>query len=189
MSNLIKDTANQTFHAPVAKRTVAQLSDGSVVAIIYDQNIAGGGGSTAPAGSGGGGGGGGTITARSWSITEGPMGEGTVIGTAAALSWVPGNSTNFATTTDLRQPVCMEMCFRIVSTAENSTTDWTTAYDYIEDIGDQRGYTGGLIGFTSATQDMEDLVQRYVALVPGSPLASYLSGLAQCSTIGYGPSA
>ena len=188
MSSIVKSTANQTLHAPVAKRTVAQLSDGSAVVLVYDQNIAGGG--TIGSGGGGGGGGGGTtITSRTWKIQSGPMGEGTTIGEAAALSWVPGSSTNFATTTDIRQPVAMEMCFRIVSTAENSTTNWTEAYDYIEDIGDQRGYTGGLIGFTSATQDMLELVEYYTSLVPGNGLASYIPGLQTCSNIGYGPNA
>lgn len=129
-----------------------------------------------------------TITSRAWTIVSGPMGTGTTIGTAAALSWVPGSSP--ANTTDIRQPVCMEMAFEIVSTAENSTTDWTTAYDYIEDIGDDRGYTGGLVGFTSATGDMLDLVNYYITLKPTSnPLSSYVSGLQACVAVGMGAGA
>ncbi len=131
-----------------------------------------------------------TITSRSWSIISGPMGEGTTIGNAAALSWVPGSSVNKTTTTDIRQPVCMEMCFEIVSTAENSTTDWTSAYDYIEDIGDQRGYTGGLIGFTSATQDMLELVEYYATQkTSGNLLTPWIPGLQECADVGYGPDA
>jgi chitosanase len=42
---------------------------------------------------------------------------------------------------------------QITSTAENSTKDWTAAYAYIEDIHDGRGYTGGLVGFTTATSN------------------------------------
>jgi chitosanase len=129
-----------------------------------------------------------TITSRAWTIVSGPLGEGTTIGTAAALSWPIGSSPSG--TTDLRQPVIQEMCFEIVQTAENSTKDWTTTYNYIQDIGDQRGYTGGLIGFTSATGDMLQLVQRYVQLKPTSnPLSSYLTGLQNCANVGYGSGA
>lgn len=129
-----------------------------------------------------------TITSRAWTILDGPMGTGTTIGTAAALSWVPGSSP--AGTTDIRQPVCMEMAFEIVSTAENSTTDWTSAYNYIQDIGDDRGYTGGLVGFTSANGDMLDLVNYYITLKPSSnPLSSYVSGLQACVAVGQGSGA
>jgi len=68
--------------------------------------------------------------------------------------------------------------FALVSSAENSTTDYTKQYAYIEDIGDGRGYTGGIIGFTSGTGDMLAVVQKYVALKPKhNPLQSYLSAL------------
>jgi chitosanase len=127
------------------------------------------------------------ITARSWQIITGPMGAGTIISTAANLTWTPGASP--AGTTDLRQPVCQEMAFEMTSTAENSTTDWTTAYKYIEDIGDQRGYTAGIVGFVSSSGDMLQLVQQYTARKPGNALASYISGLQQCVTVGYGTGA
>ncbi|MFE9286723.1 chitosanase [Streptomyces olivaceus] len=127
------------------------------------------------------------ITERLWKIISGPMGAGTTIGTAAALSWTPGSSPSG--TTDIRQPVCQEMAFEMTSTAENSTTDWTTAYDYIEDIGDQRGYTAGIVGFVSASGDMLQLVQLYTARKPGNGLASYLTGLQQCVAVGYGSGA
>lgn len=131
--------------------------------------------------------GGSTITGRSWSILSGPMGTGTQIGGAAALSWVAGSSPEG--TLDIRQPVCQEMAFEITSTSENGTTDWTTAYSYIEDIGDKRGYTAGLVGVTSATGDMLVLVQNYSAVKPGNTLESYLPGLETCASIGYGDSA
>lgn len=128
------------------------------------------------------------ITSRAWTIVSGPLGEGTTIATSAVLSWVPGSSPSG--TTDIRQPVCTEMAYEIVSTAENSTTDWTTAYSYIEDINDERGYTGGLIGFTSATGDMLDLVEYYQTLRPtGNPLASYITGLEACAAVGFGAGA
>ena len=46
-----------------------------------------------------------------------------------------------------------EIFYSIVSSAENSTLDYKEQYSYIEDIGDGRGYTAGIIGFTSGTGD------------------------------------
>ena len=66
---------------------------------------------------------------------------------------------------------------RLVSTAENSSTDWKAQYSYIEDIDDGRGYTAGIIGFCSGTGDMLELVQAYTATEPGNPLAPYLPAL------------
>ena len=77
-----------------------------------------------------------------------------------------------------------ETALQITSTAENSTKDWTAAYAYIEDIRDGRGYTGGLVGFTTATSDMLQLVRQYVAERPGSILPPYLSGLEACADRG-----
>jgi len=81
------------------------------------------------------------------------------------------------------------MAFELTSTAENSTTDWTTAYNYIEDIGDDRGYTGGLVGFTSATGDMLICVEKYTEENPGNALAVYIPGLETCAAVGFGPDA
>ena len=50
---------------------------------------------------------------------------------------------------------------QLVSSAENSSLDWKAQYKYIEDIGDGRGYTAGIIGFCSGTGDMLDLVELY----------------------------
>jgi chitosanase len=65
----------------------------------------------------------------------------------------------------------------LVSSAENSTLDWRQEYGYIEDIGDGRGYTGGLIGFCSGTGDMLALVRSFVAAAPRDPLAPFLPAL------------
>ena len=67
----------------------------------------------------------------------------------------------------------------LVSSAENSTLDWRSAYGYIEDIGDGRGYTAGLIGFCSGTGDMLELVRSYAAAEPRNPLARFLPALRQ----------
>lgn len=47
----------------------------------------------------------------------------------------------------------------LVSSAENSDTDYSLQYGYIEDIGDGRGYTGEIIGFTTGTGDLPDVVE------------------------------
>lgn len=81
----------------------------------------------------------------------------------------------------LDDPRIQEMCLGFVATAENSNLDWRAAYDYIEDIKDGRGYTGGLVGFTSATEDMEALVRHYSRLNPGNALERFLPALAEIS--------
>jgi chitosanase len=79
----------------------------------------------------------------------------------------------------LAAPAAKEIAMELVSSAENSTLDWRREYGYIEDIGDGRGYTGGLIGFCSGTGDMLALVRSYVAAEPGDPLAPFLPALKQ----------
>ncbi len=65
----------------------------------------------------------------------------------------------------------------LVSSAENSSLDWRAQYRYVEDIGDGRGYTAGIIGFCSGTGDMLELVEAYTATSPDNPLAPYLPAL------------
>ena len=77
----------------------------------------------------------------------------------------------------LNNPTKKDIAMQLVSSAENSNLDWKAQYAYIEDIGDGRGYTGGLIGFTSGTGDMLALVQYYTSLSPANPLAKYLPAL------------
>ena len=78
---------------------------------------------------------------------------------------------------DLSEPGKKDIAMQLVSSAENSSLNWRAQYGYIEDIGDGRGYTGGIIGFTSGTSDMLELVQRYTNNVPGNELAKYLPAL------------
>src|SRR5882757_10469020 len=77
----------------------------------------------------------------------------------------------------LASPREKEIAMELVSSAENSTLDWRREYGYIEDIGDGRGYTAGLIGFCSGTGDMLELVRSYAAAEPGDPLARFLPAL------------
>ncbi|MFF0228615.1 chitosanase [Streptomyces sp. NPDC004629] len=77
----------------------------------------------------------------------------------------------------LDDPAKKETAMKLVSSAENSSLDWKAQYGYIEDIGDGRGYTAGIIGFCSGTGDMLDLVQLYADRRPGNVLAPYLPAL------------
>ncbi|MGN6502263.1 MAG: chitosanase, partial [Pseudolysinimonas sp.] len=78
---------------------------------------------------------------------------------------------------DLDTPAMKEIALELVSSAENSSLDWRAQYAYIEDIGDGRGYTAGIIGFCSGTGDMLELVQAYSRTEPANPLAAYLPAL------------
>ncbi|MDR7273285.1 chitosanase [Catenuloplanes atrovinosus] len=78
---------------------------------------------------------------------------------------------------DLDHPAKKEIAMRLVSSAENSSLNWRAQYGYIEDIRDGRGYTGGIIGFTSGTGDLLAVVLRYTAARPVNPLARYVPAL------------
>ena len=78
---------------------------------------------------------------------------------------------------DLSAPAKKEIAMKLVSSAENSSLDWKAQYKYIEDIGDGRGYTAGIIGFCSGTGDMLELVEAYTNSVPDNPLAKFLPAL------------
>ncbi|MEU6380734.1 chitosanase [Streptomyces sp. NPDC046909] len=82
-----------------------------------------------------------------------------------------------AKATGLDDPAKKEIAMQLVSSAENSSLDWKAQYKYIEDIGDGRGYTAGIIGFCSGTGDMLDLVELYADRRPGNVLARYLPAL------------
>ncbi len=71
-----------------------------------------------------------------------------------------------------------KIAFAIVSSAENSTLNYNDNYAYIEDIGDGRGYTAGIIGFTTGTGDLIEVVKKYIALKPeNNILEKYLTAL------------
>ncbi|HWM33760.1 MAG TPA: chitosanase [Pseudolysinimonas sp.] len=95
----------------------------------------------------------------------------------AAPGASPTEEAATASGLDLDAPAMREIAFELVSTAENSSLDWTAQFGYIEDIGDGRGYTGGIIGFCSGTGDMLELVQAYTWAEPDNPLAPYLPAL------------
>ncbi|MFB7499047.1 chitosanase [Streptomyces sp. NPDC056161] len=96
-----------------------------------------------------------------------------------ALVAVPRATAAPAAAPGLDDPAKKEIGMKLVSSAENSSLDWKAQYKYIEDIGDGRGYTAGIIGFCSGTGDMLDLVELYAARKPGNVLAKYLPALRQ----------
>ncbi|MFB9575910.1 chitosanase [Streptomyces yanii] len=90
----------------------------------------------------------------------------------------PGRfSGNGSLAAGLDDPAKKEIAMQLVSSAENSTLDWKAQYKYIEDIGDGRGYTAGIIGFCSGTGDMLRVVERYASAHPGNPLERFLPAL------------
>ncbi|MFB7656820.1 MULTISPECIES: chitosanase [unclassified Streptomyces] len=100
----------------------------------------------------------------------------------ASVATVPLLTPSRATAASVRaagldDPAKKEIAMQLVSSAENSSLDWKAQYQYIEDIGDGRGYTAGIIGFCSGTGDMLDLVELYSDRSPGNVLARYLPAL------------
>jgi chitosanase len=97
--------------------------------------------------------------------------------TCAAMFSPPRAAAAPAAAAGLDDPAKKEIAMKLVSSAENSSLDWKAQYKYIEDIGDGRGYTAGIIGFCSGTGDMLDLVELYADRKPGNVLARYLPAL------------
>ncbi|MFC4071407.1 chitosanase [Actinoplanes subglobosus] len=95
----------------------------------------------------------------------------------ANQTWtLPGGATTPAGK-NLDDPAKKDVAMQIVSAAENSSLNWRAQFSYIEDIGDGRGYTAGIIGFCSGTGDMLELVEAYTATKPSNVLAKYLPAL------------
>lgn len=90
---------------------------------------------------------------------------------------IASGATTDATGTGLDDPDKKDIAMRLVCSAENSSLDWRAQYEYIQDIGDGRGYTGGIIGFCSGTSDMLALVELYTERVPDNALAAFLPAL------------
>jgi len=64
---------------------------------------------------------------------------------------------------------------QVISVFENNNP--IIQYDYVEDLQDGRGYTAGRAGFTSATADMLEVIERYSAVAPKNGLAAYIPRL------------
>ena len=89
----------------------------------------------------------------------------------------PSSASPSVPVSDLATPAKKDLAMQLVSSAENSTLDWKAQYAYLEDIGDGRGYTGGIIGFCSGTGDMLELVESYAKASPDADLAGFLPAL------------
>ncbi|GAB2746536.1 chitosanase [Streptomyces bullii] len=96
---------------------------------------------------------------------------------SAAPLMKPPHASASVRAVGLDDPAKKEIAMQLVSSAENSSLDWKAQYQYIEDIGDGRGYTAGIVGFCSGTGDMLDLVELYTDRRPGNVLATYLPAL------------
>ncbi len=96
-------------------------------------------------------------------------------GVAAAVvaSAIPAG----ASMDDLSSPRKKEIAMELVSSAENSSLNWRAQYGYIQDIHDGRGYTAGIVGFTSGTGDMLEVVTMYTRARRRNPLARFLPAL------------
>lgn len=78
---------------------------------------------------------------------------------------------------DISSGILRKEVFSLVSSAENSTTDYKKQYAYIEDIQDGRGYTAGIIGFTSKTGDLLEVVETYKKIKPENELNQFIPAL------------
>jgi chitosanase len=133
----------------------------------------GSGGSGTGSGSGSGGSTGGTGSSGGSTGGTGNSGGGTGTGTGGT----GGSTGGTGSSVTLFDASKKEMAMELVSSAENSSLDWKAQYKYLEDIGDGRGYTGGIIGFCSGTGDMLEMIQYYTQLAPGNILAKYIPAL------------
>jgi chitosanase len=117
-----------------------------------------------------------TVPAAAPSPTGSPA--ATTSPTATASPSVPSSVAPTAVpTAGLDDPVKKDIAMQLVTSAENSTLNWRGQYGYIEDLGDGRGYTAGIIGFCSGTSDMLAAVSEYTRRSPSNVLVSYLPAL------------
>lgn len=106
----------------------------------------------------------------------GPTGAGSARPEAAAQADEAAEKID-ALPPGLAAPDMKEVASRLVSSADASTLDWRSRYGAIEDLGDGNGYTAGIIGFCSGTNDMLQLVEAYTETHPDNPLAPFLPAL------------
>jgi len=71
---------------------------------------------------------------------------------------------------------------KIISIFENETPN--LQYDYIEHIiDDQHGYTAGIAGYTSATGDMLEVIEKYTQIKSNNVLRKYIPELERLNDI------
>jgi chitosanase len=92
---------------------------------------------------------------------------------------VTGGDTTSVDLTDAKKK---DIAMQLVSSSENSSLDWKAQYAYIEynvegNEAENRGYTGGIIGFCSRCSDMQALVNYYNQIKPNNALTSFIPAL------------
>jgi chitosanase len=118
----------------------------------------------------------GTTANQKWTLPGGTTTPPTTAPTTRPPT-TPPTTTPPSSGVNLDNPAKKDVAMQIVSAAENSSLDWRAQFSYIEDIGDGRGYTAGIIGFCSGTGDMLELVEAYTKTKPDNVLAKYLPAL------------
>ena len=106
-----------------------------------------------------------------------PTGGPVAPSSASSSAQSPSAAAPVAASVALDDPGKKDIAMQLVSSAENSSLDWKAQYGYIEDIGDGRGYTAGIIGFCSGTGDLLELVIAYTRDAPDNPLAAFVPAL------------
>ncbi len=81
----------------------------------------------------------------------------------------------------LDDPGRKDLAMQLVAGAELATLDWRGQYGHLEDRGDGRGYTGGIVGFRSGTSDLLAVVAEYTRRKPTNGLVPYLPALREVS--------
>ncbi|KAI8900286.1 lysozyme-like domain-containing protein [Globomyces pollinis-pini] len=74
--------------------------------------------------------------------------------------------------------ICQEnIVMKLTTVFENSVQNFQ--YDFCSSINDGRGYTSGIIGFTTGTMDAHLVIKQYCKVNPGNSLCRYLWRLQQ----------
>lgn len=63
---------------------------------------------------------------------------------------------------------------KLVSIAENSSTDWESQINYIENINDGRGYTISIVGFCTGTGDFIQVLEEIQKIDSNHPLVKFI---------------
>ena len=116
------------------------------------------------------------ITKPTDTTTE-PADKTTTQNTTNSTDTVHGNTSDSKATYNGKE-VTSELkgvCLQMTTACENSST--TFDYNYAENIGDGRGITFGIIGFTTGTYDGNQLIKYYTQLNPNNSLAKYIPAL------------
>jgi chitosanase len=101
---------------------------------------------------------------------------------AVSIIWATTPATLPSVKPGLIDPAKKEITMQLIPAAANSSLDWKAKYAYIEynvehNPKENRGYTTGIVGFTSKTDDMLAVVQLYNQLELHNILSKYLPAL------------